>query len=503
MDGFKALGLSPATLEALKLKGFEHPSEIQELTIPLLLNGQKNIVGQAQTGSGKTAAFGLPVIEMYDPEMTGVQSLILTPTRELALQITQELNSYAGNRNIRITTIYGGAPIQNQIRDLQNGAGIVVGTPGRVIDLMKRKKLRLEEVRFVVLDEADEMLNMGFLEDVELILSECNEERRMLLFSATMPARILSLAERYMGDYDLVSVKNKPLITQRIEQTYLEVRSDQKFDALCRVLEAENDFYGIVFCNMKVEVTEITTRLNEKGYMSEALHGDVAQNLREKVIGRFKTQNRGLLVATDVAARGLDISDLTHVINYGLPQDPESYVHRIGRTGRAGKTGKAITIIRPGESRRLSFIEKKANAEIEKGILPDAEEMVLLKKKRLHDEMGRLFSQGEHFPFMEYSEELIDKYDAETVVAILLKLFQGDAMDPQTYAILQQTSHQPERSDRKGGRRQKSSSRRKSRNRRNKNRSDIADFGKKGGGRKRSEGKRRKKKGRRKESVVL
>lgn len=501
MDGFKALGLSSQTLEALKLKGFEHPSEIQELTIPLLLQGQKNIVGQAQTGSGKTAAFGLPVIEKFEEDVAGVQTLILTPTRELALQVGQELISYQGERKIPVTTIYGGASIQHQIKDLKRGAGIVVGTPGRIIDLIKRKKLHLDKVRYVVLDEADEMLNMGFLEDVELILSHCNTERRMLLFSATMAPRILSLAERYMGAYELVRVKNKPLITQRIEQSYVEVRSGQKFDALCRILEMEGDFYGIVFCNMKVEVAEITSRLNEKGYMAESLHGDVAQNQREKVIRQFKSMSRGLLVATDVAARGLDIQDLTHVINYGLPQDPESYVHRIGRTGRAGKTGKAISIIRPGESRKLDFIEKKANADVGKAMLPGAQEMVTLKKKRLHEEMGEIVSRGQYSSFMDYSEELIEKYDAQTVVAVLLKLFQGEAMDPDTYTVLQQSEFRGARSGRKENRR-KGSARRKNRHKGNKGKSQTANARKKGD-LKQKGGKRRKKKGKRKDFVAV
>lgn len=498
MAGFKALGLSSKTLEALKLKGFENPSEIQELTIPLLLKGQKNIVGQAQTGSGKTAAFGLPVIEQYEAGVSGVQSLILTPTRELALQITQEMVSYAGDRKIRIATIYGGAPVSGQIKELERGVGIVVGTPGRVIDLMKRRKLRLDEVRFVVLDEADEMLNMGFIEDVELIISQCSEQRRMLLFSATMPSRILSLAERYMGEYDLVQVRNKPLITQRIEQTYVEVRSDQRFEALCRILEMEGDFYGIVFCNMKVEVMELTTRLNEKGYMAESLHGDVAQNLREKVIRQFKSLDRGLLVATDVAARGLDVQDLTHVINYGLPQDPESYVHRIGRTGRAGKAGKAISIIRSGEGGRLGFIERRSHATIKKEVLPGAEEMVDLKKKRLHEKMGKVFSQGAHVSFMTYSEELIEKYDAQTAVAVLLSIFQGEAMDADTYTILQQMTTQPWRTDRRGTRRKKSGSGRKSRHKRRKhdNVETIVSGRNSSGRRKKRNKNRRKKKGR-------
>lgn len=495
MDGFKALGLSSQTLEALKLKGFEHPSEIQELTIPLLLQGQKNIVGQAQTGSGKTAAFGLPVIEKFEEDVAGVQTLILTPTRELALQVGQELISYQGERKIPVTTIYGGASIQHQIKDLKRGAGIVVGTPGRIIDLIKRKKLHLDKVRYVVLDEADEMLNMGFLEDVELILSHCNTERRMLLFSATMAPRILSLAERYMGAYELVRVKNKPLITQRIEQSYVEVRSGQKFDALCRILEMEKDFYGIVFCNMKVEVAEVTTWLNEKGYVAESLHGDVTQNLREKVIRQFRSSDRGMLVATDVAARGLDIRDLTHVINYGMPQDTESYVHRIGRTGRAGKTGKAISILKPGESRKLSFVEKKMNAKIDKVRLPDADEMVALKKSRLNDQISKVIAEEQFLPFMEYSQELVSGHDSPTVIAALLKIFQGEAFDYEAYSSIQQSDFSEERRSNKGRRRKKRGGRKKKRTG-NRDRSEMRDSGKRSDWRKKGK-KRKKRKGKR------
>lgn len=456
MEGFRALGLSEETLAALEKKGFEKPSPIQELTIPLLLNGEKDIVGQAQTGSGKTAAFGIPVIEKFDSSVRGVQALILTPTRELALQVTEEMLSYKGNRRIWITTVYGGAPIGRQMSDLEKGANIVVGTPGRVIDLIERGKLKLEDVRYVVLDEADEMLNMGFLDDVEMILSKCNTERRMLLFSATMPDRILSLAKRYMGVFDLVAVKNKELTTASIAQSYFEVPARNRFDALCRVLDVEEDFYGIIFCNTKAEVIEITNHLNEKGYTADSLHGDIAQNLREKVVKQFKANKYGLLVATDVAARGIDIQDLTHVVNYGLPQDPESYVHRIGRTGRAGKEGKAIAIIDSNERRKLMFIQRITKAVVERGKLPDAEEMVAIKKRRLNDQVETVISTEQYLPFMQYTNELLANNDPETVVAALLKIFQGDDLDPQAYKVIKDAIERPSRDDRgdrdRGGR---------------------------------------------------
>jgi ATP-dependent RNA helicase DeaD len=453
MEGFRVLGLSEETLDALEKKGFEKPSPIQELTIPLLLHGDKDIVGQAQTGSGKTAAFGLPIIEKFDPEVRGVQAIILTPTRELALQVTQEMLSFKGNRRIWMTTVYGGAPIGQQMRDLEKGAHVVVGTPGRVIDLIERGKLKLNDVKYFVLDEADEMLNMGFLEDVEHILSKCNTQRRMLLFSATMPDRILSLAKRYMGKFELVAVKQKEMTTESIAQTYFEVPDRDKFDALCRILDFDEDFYGIVFCNTKAEVIEISNHLNEKGYTADSLHGDIAQNLREKVVKQFKSNKYGVLVATDVAARGIDIQDLTHVINYGLPNDPESYVHRIGRTGRAGKTGKAIAIVSGNERRKLMFIQKITKAKIEKGKLPDAFELVKIKKQRLKDDVETIISTEHYEEYLAFAAELMGDNDPLTTIAALLKQFQGDELNPNSYKVIKDASEKASRFEDRGDRR--------------------------------------------------
>lgn len=440
MTGFRALGLSNETLQALDQKGFEKPTPIQELTIPLLLEGEKDIVGQAQTGSGKTAAFGIPILEKFDSQSRGVQALILAPTRELAIQVADELASYKGNRRIKITTVYGGAPISKQMRELERGTDIVVGTPGRVIDMIERKKLKLDEVRFVVLDEADEMLNMGFLDDVELILSKCDADRRMLLFSATMPRRILTLAKRYMGAYELIEVENKGLTTATIAQSYYQVPARNRFDALCRILAAEEDFYGIVFCNTKMAVVEITNSLNERGYNADSLHGDIAQNLREKVINQFKRNEKGVLVATDVAARGIDIQDLSHVINYGLPQDPESYVHRIGRTGRAGKEGKAISIIDNNELRKLRFIQNATNSSIQKANLPEATDVVKMKKARLLEKIDEVISANEHVSLMEYTYEAMEDKDPALVIAALLHIFQGDDLNPRSYKDIKNIS---------------------------------------------------------------
>lgn len=450
MNEFRALGLSETIIEALEKKGYQTPTPIQASTIPLLLNGEKDIIGQAQTGTGKTAAFGLPILDRFDPAIKGVQALILTPTRELALQVAEEIKSFKGERRIWITTVYGGAPISSQMRELEKGTHIVVGTPGRVIDLIERRKLILDNVRYMVLDEADEMLNMGFLDDVELIINKCNPERKMLLFSATMPDRILSLAKRYMGKYDHIAVKNQELTTETIAQYVLEVHSRDRFDALCRILDVEEDFYGIIFCNTKAEVIEIANHLNDKAYFADALHGDIAQNLREKVVKQFKSNKYGVLVATDVAARGIDIQDLTHVINYGLPQDPESYVHRIGRTGRAGKSGKSIAIIDGSERRKLSFIQKISKASIQKFKLPDAYEMVKIKKQRLREEIETIINTEHYEEYLTFACEVMNENDPIVTIASLIKHFVKDDLNPATYKQIQ-ISEEKFRDKRSGG----------------------------------------------------
>lgn len=448
MTGFSALGISEEVLKALEQKGFENPTPIQELTIPLLLNSTNDIVGQAQTGTGKTAAFGIPIIERFDPNDRNVQALILTPTRELALQVCEEIKSYRGSKKISICAVYGGSSIMMQIKDLERGAHIVVGTPGRVIDLIDRRKLKLGNVKFMVLDEADEMLNMGFIDDVEKIVKETPEERRMLMFSATMPDRILSLAKRHMGKFDLISVKKEELTNTSIEQTYYEVPNRDKFDALCRIIDMETDIYGIVFCNTKVEVTEMTLRLNERGYSADCIHGDVVQSQREKVIRQFKSNQKGILVATDVAARGIDVSDLTHVINYSLPQDPESYVHRIGRTGRAGKLGKAISLVPADERRKLLFISRISNAPIKKAYLPDATDMIRIKKERIKNNLLSILTSEKHFEYGTFALELLEIAEPQEVLAALLRLSFKNELDPKGYKNLAQDTHNEDRNSR-------------------------------------------------------
>lgn len=440
MEAFRVLGISEETLAALEKKGFETPSPIQEQAIPILLNSDKDVIGQAQTGTGKTAAFGIPIIEQVDPKNKEVQALVLAPTRELASQVSEEIQSLSGNKRLKVLSVYGGAPIGKQMSALESGVQIVVGTPGRVMDLIKRKKLKLQNLRYAVLDEADEMLNMGFLEDVETILSATNDEKQTLLFSATMPKRIMDLARRTMGDFEIIKVKKEELTTSLIDQMYYQVARRDFFEALCRLLDMENDVYGIVFCNTRREVAELSNNLNVRGYKADAIHGDIEQKNREKVIDLFKRKGIKLLVATDVAARGIDVSNLSHVFNYGLPQDIESYVHRIGRTGRAGLEGKAISIITPSDHRKLANIERIAKTTIEKEKLPDAGLMVEIKKERLRHSLLHSWEKGHHEKYVEYASELMKENSPENVIAALLDHFYKKALDPQSYNNIEESS---------------------------------------------------------------
>ncbi|MBU1078686.1 MAG: DEAD/DEAH box helicase, partial [Spirochaetes bacterium] len=376
MENFKKLGLSDESCHALTIKGFEEPTEIQEKVIPLLLHSEKDVIGQAQTGTGKTAAFGLPILERLKEGQKDVQVLILTPTRELALQVAEEINSLKGKRRIRIAPIYGGQAISQQFQKLKKGIDIVVGTPGRIIDHIKRGTLVLSHISYLVLDEADEMLNMGFIDDIKEIIKHTNKHRKILLFSATMPERIRHLAENYMGKYEFIKIQKKNLTVELTNQIYFEVAAADKQDALCRIIDVEPEFYALIFCRTKINVKNLAKKLGDRGYDVDALHGDMSQGLREKVLKKFKDRKINILVATDVAARGIDIIDLTHVINYSLPQDPESYIHRIGRTGRAGKQGTAITFITPSEYRQLMLIERVAKTSIEKASLPNVKDIV-------------------------------------------------------------------------------------------------------------------------------
>jgi ATP-dependent RNA helicase DeaD len=363
MPTFADLGLSSPLVEALRHLGYERPTPIQEKAIPVLLDG-RDVIGQAQTGTGKTAAFGLPLLDFVDPSNEDVQALVLTPTRELCIQVTQALRAYGERRGVDVVAVFGGAPIRNQVDQLKRGPQVVVGTVGRVMDLMGRHQLVLNAARFVVLDEADEMLDLGFLEDVETILSRCPSGRQTGLFSATMPPEIRRLAETWMFDPETIKVKAATLTIDTVEQFAVEVGDRDKPDALARVLKAERPDQAIVFVRTKIGVDRLARSVSNKGVRVKALHGDMSQGARDGVMIAFKEGREPLLVATDIAARGLDISGVTHILNYDMPNSPDLYVHRIGRTGRVGRSGRAITFVTPRQRRELEAIERHAGIAI-------------------------------------------------------------------------------------------------------------------------------------------
>jgi ATP-dependent RNA helicase DeaD len=363
MTTFADLGLAEPLLDALHDVGYESPSPIQEQAIPELLQG-RDVIGQAQTGTGKTAAFGLPMIQFVDPDDDEVQALVLTPTRELCIQVTQALRAYGARKRINPVAVFGGAPIRTQQAQLKEGGQIVVGTVGRVLDLISRHSLMLHSCRYLVLDEADEMLDLGFLEDVEKILSLTPGGRQTALFSATMPPEIRGLAERHLYDPVTVKVKAATLTIDTVEQFFLETPGREKTDALARVLEAERPDQAIVFVRTKIRCEQLYRTLRDRGMNVKALHGDMSQGGRDGVMISFKSGRLPILVATDVAARGLDIVAVTHIVNFDVPTSPDVYVHRIGRTGRVGRSGRAITFIEPRQKRELSAIETHANTRI-------------------------------------------------------------------------------------------------------------------------------------------
>jgi len=437
VQSFKNLGLSKETLEVIKLRGFESPTLIQEKTIPAILKGNKDIVGQAHTGTGKTAAFGLPIIELLLENSRTVQALVLTPTRELAIQVAEEIHSLKGKKQLNIVPIYGGQDITVQLRSLKKGVDIVVGTPGRILDHLKRHTLKLDQISFLVLDEADEMLNMGFIEDVESIMEKTAPIKRTMLFSATLPQEIIKIAQKHMGEYEVMKVIEKGLTVSETDQIYFEVAEADKFEALCRIIDIEEDFYALIFCRTRVDVDTIANHLIKRGYNAAALHGDMSQNIREKIWNTFKKHLIDVLVATDVAARGLDVQDLTHVINYSLPQDPLSYVHRIGRTGRAGKEGNAVTFITPREYSRFKYMREKAKTEIRKAKLPKIEEIIKTKKRRIETSLEDNIKIGLQKECLKMSQELLDNNRPEDIIAALLQHSFGDELDEKSYAQIE------------------------------------------------------------------
>lgn len=377
---FTEFNLSEDIQSAVVTAGFEKASPIQEMTIPLALEG-KDVIGQAQTGTGKTAAFGLPTLNKIRTNENIIQALVIAPTRELAVQSQEELFRFGREKGVKVRSVYGGSSIEKQIKALKSGAHIVVGTPGRLLDLIKRKALILNHVETLILDEADEMLNMGFLEDIEAIISRVPADRQTLLFSATMPAPIKQIGVKFMKDPEHVQIKNKELTNVNVDQYYVRVKEQEKFDTMTRLMDVNQPELSIVFGRTKRRVDEITRGLKLRGFRAEGIHGDLDQNKRLRVIRDFKNDQIDILVATDVAARGLDISGVTHVYNYDITQDPESYVHRIGRTGRAGKSGESITFVSPNEMGYLSMIENLTKKQMKPLRPATAEEAFQAKKK--------------------------------------------------------------------------------------------------------------------------
>ncbi|WCG32499.1 DEAD/DEAH box helicase [Enterococcus dispar] len=443
---FNELNLSPELLQSVERAGFEEATPIQAATIPLALAG-RDVIGQAQTGTGKTAAFGLPMLEKIDTNDHSLQGLIIAPTRELAIQTQEELYRLGRDKKIRVQAVYGGADIGRQIRGLKDRPHIVVGTPGRMLDHINRHTLKLGTVRTLVLDEADEMLNMGFLEDIEKIISQVPAERQTLLFSATMPAAIKNIGVKFMKNPEHVQIEAKEMTADLIDQYYVRAKDFEKFDVMTRLLDVQTPDLAIVFGRTKRRVDELARGLEARGYRAEGIHGDLSQQKRMSVLRAFKSGQLDILVATDVAARGLDISGVTHVYNYDIPQDPESYVHRIGRTGRAGKGGMSVTFVTPNEMSYLHVIENLTKKRMST-LRPPTE------KEAFKGQLGAAVQQIEDGlkengleRYMTTAEKLIEGYDPEVLVALLLKTI---AKDPADAVPVKITPERPLPSGKKG-----------------------------------------------------
>lgn len=420
MRTFGEVGLSEKILKAIESIGYEEPTRIQEEVIPVILEG-KDVIAQAQTGTGKTAAFGMPLVDMLN-ENGGLQALVLLPTRELAIQVAGEMRKFAKYKKLKEVAIYGGQPIDRQIKTLKMGVNIVVGTPGRILDHLNRKTLNLSKIKYVILDEADEMLDMGFIEDIESILKGVNEDRQTLLFSATMPKEIIGIAKKYMKNPVNISVMPKEVTVSTVKQYYLSVTESNKLDIFTKVLDANDIQSGLVFCRTKKSVDELVESLQALGFSVEGIHGDYNQNHRLNSINKFKDGVIDFLIATDVAARGLDIENITHVFNYHIPENPEAYVHRIGRTGRAGRTGVAITLVQPRELKLLKTIEKYTKSKIVPMAVPKVKDVYESKVNRLKRLILDTISQEKLGEYSLIVEQLVEEHDIIDICSAALKL---------------------------------------------------------------------------------
>ncbi len=424
----EAMPLDDRILRAVKEMGFEEMSPIQAKAIPAVMEG-KDIIGQAQTGTGKTAAFGIPMLEMVNPKDKAVQVIVLCPTRELAIQVADEIRNLAKfMHGVKVLPIYGGQEIVKQIKSLKTGVQIMVGTPGRVMDHMRRKTVKFGDVKMVVLDEADEMLNMGFREDIETILTDVPKERQTVLFSATMPKPIVEIAKTHQKNAETIKVVRKELTVENIEQYYFDVRPKNKDEVLSRLIDIYNPQLSVVFCNTKRKVDELTEMLKGRGYFAEGLHGDLVQKQRDRVMNSFRNGKTEILVATDVAARGIDVDNVDIVFNYDLPQDDEYYVHRIGRTGRAGKTGLALSFVSGKEVYKLKDIERFCKTKIKAKPIPSANDIRNTKIDHTFSEVEAVIEEGHLTEMLNLVEQRVNEgdYTAMDIAAAFLKMYLGD-----------------------------------------------------------------------------
>lgn len=428
---FNELSINEKIVRAVIEMGFEEATPIQAKAIPAVLEG-RDIIGQAQTGTGKTAAFGIPLLEHVDPKNKNVQAVVLCPTRELAIQVADEIRRLAKfMHGVKVIPIYGGQDIVKQIRSLKSGVQVVIGTPGRVMDHMRRKTVKFDNVSMVVLDEADEMLNMGFRDDIETILEAVPEERQTVLFSATMPKPIMDIAAKYQKDAQLIRVVRKELTVKNIEQYYFEVRPKNKEEVLSRLLDIYNPHLSIVFCNTKKQVDELVTGLQGRGYFAEGLHGDMKQQQRDRVMNGFRKGRTEILVATDVAARGIDVDDVDVVFNYDLPQDEEYYVHRIGRTGRAGRTGLAFSFVVGREVYKLKDIQRYCKTKIAARPIPSLNDVANTKAEMIFRDLGTMIGQEDLSSYISMIESHVNEedYTAMDIAAAFLKMAMRDGTD--------------------------------------------------------------------------
>ncbi|MDT3426926.1 ATP-dependent RNA helicase DeaD [Paenibacillus forsythiae] len=446
MKTFAEFDLDPKVLQAITELGFEEATPIQSQSIPIAMTGS-DLIGQAQTGTGKTAAFGIPLITKIPREEEKIVALIMTPTRELAIQVAEEIGKLSRFKGIRSLPIYGGQDIGRQIRGLKKKPQIIIGTPGRLLDHINRKTIRLDDVQTVVLDEADEMLDMGFMDDIQSILKLVPEERQTMLFSATMPPNIQRLAQQFLKNPEHVSVIPKQVSAPLIDQAYIEVPERQKFEALSRLIDMESPELAIVFGRTKRRVDELSEALQKRGYSADGLHGDLSQNQRDAVMRKFRDGSIDVLVATDVAARGLDVSGVTHVINFDLPQDPESYVHRIGRTGRAGKEGAAVSFVTPREIDHLRLIERVTRHRIARKPLPTMAEAIEGKQRVTAERLMETMEKGELNEYKGIAIQLLEQYDSVRLLSAAMQLLTGEKKDSE----IQLTPEDPIRVKRRGG----------------------------------------------------